>query len=351
MRVVVVGATGNVGTSLLHALADEPSVDSVLGVARRLPSMSFPKTEWAAADVTRDPLEPLFAGADAVVHLAWLIQPSRRLDVTRAVNVDGSARVFSAAGRAGVGALVYASSVGAYSHGPKDRFVDESWPTGGISTSFYSRHKAEVERLLDAFEREFPSVRTVRLRPGLIFKREAAQEIRRYFAGPFLPSPLVRRGLIPVVPDLDRLRFQAVHSLDVGEAYRLAVVRDDARGAYNIAADPVLDPAELGSLLGARRVRVRPGLLRGAASLSWRLRLQPSPPGWLDMALGVPLMSTSRARDSLGWTPRRSSGGALLDLLAGMRDRAGADTPPLQPDAGGPLRVRELLTGVGRTSR
>jgi UDP-glucose 4-epimerase len=351
MRVVVVGATGNVGTSLLHALADEPSVDSVLGVARRLPSMSFPKTEWAAADVTREALEPLFSGADAVVHLAWLIQPSRRLEVTRAVNVDGSARVFSAAGRAGVGALVYASSVGAYSPGPKDRLVDESWPTGGIPTSFYSRHKAEVERLLDGFEREFPSVRSVRLRPGLIFKREAAQEIRRYFAGPFLPSPLVRRGLIPVVPDLARLRFQAVHSLDVGEAYRLAVVRDDARGAYNIAADPVLDAAELGSLLGARPVRVRPGLLRGAASLSWRLRLQPSPPGWLDMALGVPLMDTSRARDALGWMPRRSSGGALLDLLAGMRDRSGADTPPLRPDAGGPLRVRELLTGVGRASR
>src|SRR3954470_10092435 len=258
MRVVVVGASGNVGTSVLHALASDASVDSVLGVARRLPSMSFPKTDWAAADITRDPLEPLFAGADAVVHLAWLIQPSRKLDVTRATNVDGSARVFRAAGKAGVGALVYASSVGAYSPGPKDRFVDESWPTGGVETSFYSRHKSEVERLLDRFEAEFPDVRSVRLRPGLIFKREAAQEIRRYFAGPFLPSFLVRPGLIPVVPDVERLRFQAVHSLDVGEAYRLAAVDGRARGAYNVAADPVLDPDELSSLLGARKVKLSP---------------------------------------------------------------------------------------------
>src|SRR5215212_3857917 len=256
MRVVVVGATGNVGTSLLHALAQEPAVDSVLGLARRLPSLSFPKTEWAAADVTSDDLVPLFSGADAVVHLAWLIQPSRRLEVTRAVNVDGSARVFRAAGKAGVGALVYASSVGAYSPGPKDRFVDESWATGGIESSFYSRHKSEVERLLDRFEAEFPSVRSVRLRPGLIFKREAASEIRRYFAGPFVPSPLVRTSLIPVVPDVERLRFQAVHSLDVGEAYRLAVVRDDARGAYNVAADPVLDPDRLAELFGARKLRL-----------------------------------------------------------------------------------------------
>jgi UDP-glucose 4-epimerase len=284
------------------------------------------------------------------VHLAWLIQPARRLHVTRAVNVDGSARVFEAAGRAGVGAVVYASSVGAYSPGPKNRAVDESWPTEGVSTSFYSRHKAEVERLLDGFSASYPNVRVVRLRPGLIFKREAAQEIRRYFAGPFVPSPLVRPGLIPLVPDVEGLRFQAVHSLDVGDAYRLAVVRGDASGAYNVAADPVLDPDELASLLGARKVRVSPDLLRRAAAVTWRLRLQPAPEGWVDMALNVPVMDTSRIR-ALGWTPHRSSGGALLELLAGMRDRSGAETPPLEPDAGGPLRVREFLTGIGSTSK
>src|SRR4051812_43470412 len=293
MRVVVVGATGNVGTSVLHALASDASVDSLLGVARRLPSMSFPKTDWAAADITRDALEPLFAGADAVVHLAWLIQPSRKLDVTRATNVDGSARVFRAAGKAGVPALVYASSVGAYSVGPKDRPVDESWPTGGIETSFYSRHKAEVERLLDRFEAEFPSVRSVRLRPGLIFKREAAQEIRRYFAGPFVPNPLLRPSLIPIVPDVERLVFQAVHSLDIGDAYRRAVVDDSARGAYNVAADPVLDPQKLGEILGARPVRMSGDVLRRGADITWKMHLQPSPVGWVDMALGVPIMDTT----------------------------------------------------------
>ena len=104
--------------------------------------------------------------------------------------MDGSARVFRAAADAGVASLVYASSVGAYSPGPKDRRVDESWPANGITSSFYSRHKAAVEKLLDRFEREHPQVRVVRLRPGLIFKREAASGIRRLFAGPFLPSPL-----------------------------------------------------------------------------------------------------------------------------------------------------------------
>jgi UDP-glucose 4-epimerase len=347
MRVVVVGASGNAGTSLLHALADEAAVDSVVGIARRLPGLSFPKTEWREADISRSDLRRHFEGADAVVHLAWLIQPGRDEAVTRATNVDGSARVFRAAADAGVPALVYASSVGAYSPGPKDRAVNESWPTGGIQSSFYSRHKAEVERLLDRFEQEHPAIRVVRLRPGLIFMGEAGQQIRRLFAGPFLPSPLVRQELIPVVPKINRLRFQAVHSLDVGEAYRLAVVGDE-RGAFNIAAEPVLDSERLAEVLDARPLPVHPGLLRAAAALTFRLRLQPSEPGWLDMALGVPLMDTARASSELGWEPRRSSVDALEELLAGIRRREGIDTPPLARGSGGPLRVREVLSGVGR---
>jgi UDP-glucose 4-epimerase len=205
----------------------------------------------------------------------------------------------------------------------------------------------EVERLLDRFEAEFPGVRSVRLRPGLIFKREAAQEIRRYFAGPFLPSPLIRPGLIPVVPDVERLRFQAVHSLDVGEAYRLAVVNERASGAYNVAADPVLDPDELADLLGARKVPVPATALRAGADATWKMRLQPSPAGWVDMALGVPLMDTTRARTELGWEPRRRADDALRELLGGMAEGAGAPTPPLDPATSGPMRIREFLTGVG----
>ena len=175
VRVVVVGASGNVGTSLLERLAGDPEVESVLGLARRRPRLDVPKTDWTEADVASSDLVPLFRGADAVVHLAWLIQPSRDRRHLWRTNVEGSARVFRAVADAGVPALVYASSVGAYSPGPKDRPVDESWPTNGIPTSFYARHKAEVERLLDRVERDHPQLRVVRLRPGLIFKREAAE--------------------------------------------------------------------------------------------------------------------------------------------------------------------------------
>jgi nucleoside-diphosphate-sugar epimerase len=346
MRVVVTGASGNVGTSLLRALEGEAAVTSVLGLARRRPELELAKTTWASADVAADDLAGHFRGADVVVHLAWLIQPSHDPFAMWRTNVVGTERVLTAASQAGVGALVCASSVGAYSPGPKDRPVDETWPTHGITTSAYSRDKAYQERLLDLFEHDHPGVRVVRLRPALTFKRVAASEIRRFFLGPLVPGSLARADAIPVVPKVKRLRTQAVHTDDVGQAYRLAVV-GDARGPFNLAAEPVLDADTLAGLLHARPVRVPAGLLKAGAAATWRLHLQPVSPGWLDLALQSPLLDAGRAAAELGWRPRRSAVEALQELLAGLRERAGADTPPLDPQAGGPLRLGAFRTGVG----
>jgi nucleoside-diphosphate-sugar epimerase len=187
----------------------------------------------------------------------------------------------------------------------------------------------------------------VRLRPGLIFKSESASEQRRLFAGPLIPTSLVHPRFIPIVPSHPRLRFQALHADDVAEAYRLAIVNDDARGAYNVAAEPVIDPDRLARLLGARKVPVPGRLLRGAAALTWRLRLQPSPEGWVDMGLGAPIMSTRRVREELGWQERKSSEEALLELIHGLNKQDGTATPPLKAGGAGPARIREFLSGLG----
>jgi UDP-glucose 4-epimerase len=347
MKVVVTGATGNVGTSTVKALSESPEIDEIVGVARRLPTWSPAKTKWTEANVLSDDLGEIFAGADAVIHLAWAIQPSHDEPTMERINVTGSERVFAAAATAAVPSLVYASSVGAYSPGPKDRQVDESWPTDGIPSSAYSRHKVRVERLLDRFEAENPRVRVVRLRPGLIFKAEAASEIRRFFIGPLLPGFLVRPRLIPVVPRVPRLRFQAVHADDVGDAYRRALIHE-VSGAFNLAAEPEIGPEELGEVLSARPVDVPARVLRTAVDFSWRLHLQPADAGWIDLALGAPMMDSSRAGDELGWRPGRSSLDALAELLRGIRHGEGGPTPPLDPTAGGPMRVGEFASGVGQ---
>ncbi|MEV0619745.1 NAD-dependent epimerase/dehydratase family protein [Nonomuraea sp. NPDC050404] len=346
MRVVVVGATGNVGTSVVRALAADRDVTSIVGVARRLPGWRVERTDWRQADVATGDLTRIFDGADAVVHLAWLFQPTRDPATTWRANVLGSMRVFRAVAEAGVPALIHASSVAAYSPGPKDRPVEESWPTHGWPEAAYGREKAYVERVLDVFEHDHRNIRVVRMRPGFIFQREAATEQRRLFAGPFLPSRLIRAGRVPFVPDIPGLRMQVLHAADAAEAYRLAVTRP-VRGAFNIAAEPVLDAHDLANLLGARTVPVPRGLAKAAVAAGWHLRLVPAAPGLLEMALRIPVMKIERAKEVLGWRPRHSAQEAVRALLDGLHEGAGMDTAPLAPEGGPVARVRELATGIG----
>lgn len=347
MRIAITGATGNCGTSLVRALAADDAVTSIVGIARRRPNWAPPKTTWVQADVVRDDLRPHFEGADVVVHLAWLIQPSRDQRVTWTVNVDGSKRTFEAAVDAGVPKIVHASSVAAYAPAELDHPVDESWPRNGIPSSYYSREKVAVERALDDLQRRNPDLRVVRVRPGLIFQRSAASEIRRYFGGPLIPGWAVRRGFIPFVPALHGLGGQLVHSDDVGELYRLVCTNEEAFGPYNVATYPPLDPEAIARLLEARPLPIPGRVARAVVGATWLARLHPVSPDWLDVAASVPVMLTDRARNELGWEPRYDAGETLLELMAGLREGAGYDTPPMRADAGGPLRIRELLTAVG----
>jgi UDP-glucose 4-epimerase len=334
MRVVVVGATGNVGTSVVEALARDDLVTSIVGLARRDPHHRWrpAKTAFASVDVGDDDLVPHFAGADAVVHLAWRFQPTHDPLFTWHVNVEGSERVFAAVAAAGVPALVYASSVGAYS--PARGVVDESWPTDSMPVAAYGREKAYVERVLDAFEARHPAVRVVRLRPAFIFKEQAASEQRRLFAGPLLPRQLLRPGRLPVVPYPAGLRFQAVHSTDVADAYRRAVTTP-VHGAFNIAAEPLIDRKRVGEVLEAHTVPLPASLVRLAVAAAWHARLVPADPALLDLALSLPILDVTRARRELGWVPRFSATDALRSALVGMADNAGFVTPPLEKSTAG----------------
>lgn len=358
MRIAVIGATGNVGTAVLtriqqavrdretvHRSGDGSSEDtsgiSITAVARTVPDTSrapYDGADWHAIDIGTDDgrrdLTRVLEGVDAVVHLAWAIQPNRDEAAMHRTNVDGTANVLAAAGAAGVHQVVCASSVGAYSSSAKDTRRDEGWPTGGIDSSHYSRHKAEQERLLDTFEQDHPGIAVARLRPGLIFQEQAGSEIGRYFLGPLVPKLLLGAVPLPILPVPDEFVFQAVHAEDVADAYWRVVVRR-ASGAFNIAAEPEFTPERVAELLGARRVIGLPvGLLRAVVGATWAVGVQRTDPGWIDMAAQCPVMDTTRAREELGWEARHSSREAMADVLAGLRGGRGrAGSPKLYPRA------------------
>ncbi|MEU1181441.1 SDR family oxidoreductase [Streptomyces sp. NPDC005820] len=329
--VVVTGATGNVGTSVVRLLSEDPGVASVRGLARRVPEWAPPKTEWTGVDLASEgvSLAGLFEGAAAVVHLAWAFQPTHDPAVTWRTNVLGSIRVFQAVAAARVPVLVHASSVGAYSPGPKERAVDESWPTHGWPGAAYCREKAYLERALDTFERDHPQVRVVRMRPAFLFKRESASEQRRIFGGRFLPGQVARPDLLPFLPDIPGLRVQALHTDDAAEAYRLAL-RSEARGAFNLAAEPAVDAELLGELFDARPVRLPRTAARSAVAAAWGLRLLPASPQLFDAVLRLPLMDCTRARTELGWRPERTATEVLQEFVQGLRSGNGAATAPMR---------------------
>jgi UDP-glucose 4-epimerase len=343
MRIAITGASGNAGTALLRNLqghlAKKPGSLEVVGMSRRRPDTTrepYSGVEWHTVDVglERDKprLEAALRGVDVVVHLAWQIQPNRDLEQLYRTNVTGTRNVLAAAKAAGAKQVVCASSVGAYSKAPKDRRTDESWPAEGMPGSHYSRHKAEQEKLLDEFAAAEPGISVARLRPGLIFQRDAGSEIGRYFLGPVYPRLLPARPRIPLLPAPDDLIFQAVHADDVAEAY-WRVIDQRASGAFNIAAEPVLTPRELARILGARRILPIPmGLLHRLVGLAWWLRLVPTDSGWVEMAAGAPVMDTSRARRILGWEARTSSVDAVKEVLEGMGQGKGiSPSPVLKP--------------------
>jgi UDP-glucose 4-epimerase len=336
MRIVITGASGNVGTALLRRLQRKPGQHDLVGVARRPPRGGWPyqHVAWTAVDLASPDagtaLGPLFRGADAVVHLAWGFQPSHDIEYLDRSGVGGTRAALEAAHAEGVPHLVHMSSVGAYSPGPDDgHAVDERWPTDGIATLAYSREKVAAERLLDEHELRHPDRPAVaRLRPGLIVQRESGSALLRYGLPAFVPASVLRH--LPLLPVDRSLVVPLVHTDDVADAIE-RVLLQRAIGAFNLAAEPPITRDAMAEVLGARPVHVPKPALRAAAWVGWQARIQPLDPGWIDLAFAVPLLDTARARRELGWTPAVDARSALVEVLGGMADTAATTSPALRP--------------------
>ena len=352
-RILITGASGNVGAGVLRELArQEPDAD-LIGVCRRPPTHGqiYESVHWCPVDLSAPDattrLITAMRGVDVVIHLALAVRPVDDEDYLYRANVVGTQAVLEALATTGVRHLVYASSLGIYAPSGSAVPVPETWSTAGQSTSIYSRHKVIVEGLLDAFERDHPDTVISRFRPTVVVQRHAAFEIRALYLGPLIPRAaleVLRRRELPLLPLPDGLAVQFVHADDVGDAV-IRLMRRRVRGSFNIAAD-ALHGAALAGLVGARPVRVAPRWMRWGVVALHRLRIVAVTPGWYDVATRSPVMDTSKARDELGWQPATTSTDAARALIEGLADGATGTSPALGASDGAASSSRTPLEQV-----
>ena len=341
--VAVTGASGNLGTALLRRLtAPDSGVAEVRGLARRRPPEVAPYggVRWHLADLGEPSAEAEIAefvdGADAVVHLAWALQPGRRPDDLRRVNVGGTRRVVDAAAAAGVAHVVHMSSLGAYAPAAVGQRVTEDWPTTGIPSAQYSRDKTEAERVVHEIAGRHGDLTLTVVRPTLVLQPDAGSEIGRYFLGPLLfgAARLLPGSVAKLLPlPMPAVSVAFVHADDVADALVRILVRR-AAGPFNLAAEPLMDAAALARALGTRRVPVPAIALRTAVQAAFAAHVIPTEPGWVDIGLRAPALDSTRARRLLDWTPEHRGDEVLARFVAALGRGEGGAGPLLRPDGG-----------------
>lgn len=337
LTVVVTGATGTFGRALVPRLEADEHVGRVVGVARRAvdpAELGWSTTIFRQCDVRDvDALAEAFAGADVVVHLAFLVTGTSSREVTTAINVDGTLNAVRAAAQAGARRFVYASSAAAYGFHPDNPIgITEDWPTRPDHRFFYAEEKAELETLLRREHEQHPGLELYLLRPPIVLgphavgtKNPLPELVQPFARAAGRAAATINRLLpFPVPVPMPALPLQFVHEDDVAEALRLCVVGAGPPGAYNIAGDGVLTLHDVARELGLHPVAVPLGAAQRLAST---VAAVPTPgflppvTGWVETLSHPAVVDTTKAHRQLGWTPRWTGLAALRSMTTAVSDR------------------------------
>jgi UDP-glucose 4-epimerase len=303
VKVALTGAAGDFGTAILRLLLPDERITEVVGIDLAPPRLEHRKLRAASRDVRSPDLGEDLAGAEAVVHLAFVLVPGRDLAAAHETNLGGTRNVLDAAAEAGARRLVVASSLSAHgAPAPGLEPVDDRAFPAGTPERFYFREKAQVEHLLDWWEAAHPDsgLTITRLRPGFVYGPDFDN-----LALALMGAPLV------VLPD-DGGRTQLIHQDDLARAFREAILRD-APGPFLLVTDDSVAHEDLAAISGGRVIRLPVRATELALDAAHALRLSPVSSEWA--VSGDRVGRPGRAREALGWEPfatSRESAHAML---------------------------------------
>jgi UDP-glucose 4-epimerase len=299
MRYVITGGSGYIGSRLVDHLSRRQDTERIVICDVAPPHGYKPKTEFRKLDVrdreaVRRTLEE--SRADALVHLAFILNPVHDEHFMYDVDVNGTHNVLEAAGEAGTRqVLVTTSSVayGAFPDNPEPLTEDD--PVRGVASFSYARDKTESDRLCQLWAAKYPDRTMTIVRPCIVF-------------GPNVDNYLVRIWTnTPFQADaghLDR-HIQFVHEDDVVEAV-IGLLHGKEGGAFNVAGDGLMTLRECAEVAGMPIRRMPLWAYRTLARVFWRLRIAESPPGQVEFAVHPWVISNEKVK-STGWKPRYTS--------------------------------------------
>ncbi len=311
MKVAVTGAGGFVGGALCSALTVHGH--AVTACVRGNAAPAGADRVARIADITDRPgLESVFAQVDAVVHLAGrahVMQDDSAdpLAEYRRINVDGTKAVCEAAAGAGVGRVVFMSSVKVNGERSGDRSLTEDDPPRPEDPYGITKMEAEKALFHLAAARGFEAVC---LRPPLVY----GPGVRANFASlmklcdSILPLPFGaivqnRRSLIYVGNLVSAIEAALTHE---NAPSRTFLVRDgedlSTAGLVRILRTAMGRPARL--------LSVPPALLDAALRLAGRAAMA-------ERLLGSLSVDDSAIRESLGWTAPCGVAEAMAETVAG----------------------------------
>jgi len=301
--IAVTGASGYLAGRLIRALCGNDAVGRVIGFDVRPPAYKHPKFVFDHIDIRNPAIENRLHRVDAVVHLAFIMDPIKDEALMRAVNVTGSQNVFRSAGNAGVKKIVYTSSAIVYGAHPDNPVpLTEDAPLRANLDFPYAAHKLEVEYVVRELRDEFPEVRFTVFRPAVVLGRNVDSAWSHQLETPVLIGV---KGHSPV--------FQFVHEDDVAAALEFAV-SNDLDGPYNLAPHDWLRSEEILAAAGRRRLDLPEAAAFAIAERLWGLGLSETPAGMLHYVMHPWVVSVDKL-EGAGFSCSRSSSEALADML------------------------------------
>lgn len=299
VRYLITGGSGYIGGRLIDGLSGRDETEGIVDVDLRPPPRSWPKTEFVKADVRdRKKIRELLErhDVDALVHLAFVLNPIRDEGKMYDIDVNGTQAVLQAASDAGTKQVLVTSSATAYGAFPDNpKPIAEDWPVRGAPDFSYARDKADADRICQLWACQHSDRVMTIVRPSIVF----GPSVDNYIVRAFENNPFV-----PILDGVDE-EFQLVHEDDVVSAL-FALLDGKKEGAFNLAGDGTLTWRRAAELVGKKTRDISLKNMKRFNGAMWRLRVPrtEAPPGNLDFIRYPWVVSTEKLKAETDWTPR-----------------------------------------------